>query len=218
MKWLTAVAILVCLVKSGHADNEIGVAVELVAETSQLKGKLLIGVAESDESFKYVPRLLAYRAWFTMPWWKGKLIPSLALRLPYSGARENQPDFNFGYLVEPAIGFEYSLGLTDKIDAPLGARAGIPILIPAGDFQRQINLQSEVGSIGGPRFGWLVGATGGLRRTLPKKFAIRFDISLEFSQVYLFATRAEINGEPYARDWNTSVTRLSLALGIERKL
>lgn len=210
---------LLCASSQAAAGPTFGAGVSVAGESSNLDGTLLVDVAETNESFGFTPPLIMWRVWGTLEALQGRLMIDVSFRTPYEASRDDTAqDYKWGQLFLPSVGYERSYSFTDTFDAPFSGRIGIPVLFPGGDFQAEIDKLKPVGSLSGPRFGWLVGASGGFRKRFWKRFFVRGDVHLDYSQIYLFVTRANVNGNEYRKDWKMKTLRFAVGLSLEVEL
>jgi hypothetical protein len=203
----------------GWRFERIVVAFEPFFESSRLNGEQRIAQTRQDESFNYgsaspwsvSAALLAHRGG------RFRLGPGLRIFGNYSAA---QPEFRFGFLTEAYAQGEYALPAFEQFEAVFGARLGVALLFPNGDFAEEIRrLQSNgvnVWSV--PRVGWLGALSLGLRRPLGDRIALRFDVIGQMEQLFLFLHSQTVGDLRIRKAWNTYTLRLSFALGVELRL
>ncbi|MEL6180613.1 MAG: hypothetical protein AAFS10_16755 [Myxococcota bacterium] len=141
----------------------------------------------------------------------------------YSVTREGvegdqDPDFTFGPLLEAVARAEWLVPIVKKRWTLLvGGQAGLAMLIPGRDLERQIEeLQDEgVGVWSGPRFGYVIGAQVGVRHPVWDRLSLRLDYGIQGSRILVYNTDDEVNGIPVERDTTLRILRHQVALGAE---
>ena len=196
----------------------VGLSVDVYGESSGLNGHQNLDVMESNESFDYGAGPFALRTWVKFPW-KTRLQwgAGLAWRGRYSAELENDQAFVFGQLTELYGQIDYGIPFHKKWTANFSGRVGLATLFPEGDFSNEIErLQDgDVGVWSGPRFGWLIGATAGVRYPLTKRITLVGDLGLEAERIYLFHTQDTVGDVHVEKSWRNEVTRVSVSFGME---
>ncbi len=221
--WKASLTLLLLLCAGpALADTRIGLGLDLFTESSRLSGHQTINTARQDESFDYKS--------------KGFLSGTLSLTIPasispqrarmgagvrffgnYGAGGDGQGEFGLGLLNEIFVSGEYGLPVADKTEAMFGARGGLALLLPGGQFSAEIQRLREQGvdAWGTPRVGWLAGISVGARRRMGEHLLVRGDFSGQLQRLFLFSTSQEIQGLDFDKSWNTFGLRLGFTLGVE---
>jgi hypothetical protein len=197
----------------------IGVGLDLFTEKARMSGEQTINTSRQDESFDYNSSSF--------------LSATLSLSVPAPIAKERarigggvrlfgnysagDRQFGFGLLNQAFVTGEYGLPVADKTEVVFGARAGLSLLFPGHELDKEIHrLQVQGVDVWGvPRVGWVVGLSAGGRRRMSEHILLRADLSGQLEKLYLFATSQEIEGLQFDKHWSTFGLRLGLTLGIE---
>jgi len=205
------------------ADSaHLWLTLDIFVEKSRLGGEQIINVSRRDESFEYGSSgFLSFTLGLNWTAWSDRfrLGPAIRVLGIYSGWGENTT-FEFGLLLEPMLMGEYAIPLAEKWSLLLGARLGIPVLFPRGDFANEIRrLQVDrVGVWSVPRIGWLAGISAGAKRRMTQRLWLRGDLSGQMEQIFLFATDEIIEGLAFRKNWSAHIFRVSLSVGLELEL
>jgi hypothetical protein len=202
------------------AKMRIGVGLDLFTEKSRLSGAQSINTSRTDESFDYKSNtFLAATLSMSIP------APILSDRARLGGAVRmfgnysagGDRSFGFGLLNQAFVTGEYGLPVPNRFEVVFGGRAGLSMLLPGRDFNREIDrLQIQgvdVWSV--PRVGWLAGLSAGARRQMNEHIYLRADLSAQLDKTYLFATNQEIDGLEFSKSWSTNALRFGFTLGAE---
>jgi hypothetical protein len=201
--------------------DRIGVGVDGFLGGGGVKGEQWINATRLDESFTYAHPGLSGTAWLLLRHGSvERLRYGPALRVYGNYAAMEGQNFTFGPLFEGLITGEYSLPAIEKFDGILGARAGLAVLIPGGDFEAEIaRLRREGVDVWGvPRAGFAAGLNVGTRRRMGEHLWLRADILWQYRQLFLFATDQNISGLRFRKSWSADGMTLGLNLGVELAL
>ena len=221
-----ALALFLCVCSLPvHAQTVLGIGVGIFTEDSDLDGEEQASVELRDESFAFSSDgFLSGSLYVLKPWTKSF---RLGGQLTYYGsyiasiAPEDENDetqtYEFGRLLELSARLEYILPVTDTIDVMLGGMMGIPILMPDGEFQDEIDRlkDQEVGVFDLPRVGYLLSPVIGGRWKYSDHVYFRGDLLFKWEQLFLFRTTEEVQGIPFRKTWSTSTLRSEFTLGVE---
>lgn len=224
-KALLPVTLLLCALPSG-AQPRVGVGLDLFTESTHLTGEQAINASRQDESFDFGnARFLAATLSLSVPApiakERARIGAGVRLFGNYDASQEDQEEtFGFGLFNQAFLTGEYGLPVMDKLEALLGARAGVGLLFPGREFSQEIDrLQQDGVSVWSvPRVGWLLGLSLGARRRMSEKIFLRADLMAQMEKLYLFATDQEIDGVQFEKSWSTNGMRLGLTLGAEFSL
>ncbi len=201
------------------SQMRIGVGLDLFTEKARMSGEQTINTSRQDESFDYNSSSF--------------LSATLSLSVPAPIAKERarigggvrlfgnysagDRQFGFGLLNQAFVTGEYGLPVADKTEVVFGARAGLSLLFPGHELDKEIDrLQVQgvdVWSV--PRVGWVVGLSAGGRRRMSEHILLRADLSGQLEKLYLFATSQDIESLQFDKHWSTFGLRLGFTLGIE---
>ena len=197
---------------------KLGLSFDLFTEFSHLSGRRVIDVASFDESEDYSSGPLAVRAWAWFPWTERFRWGAGVAYRNYSVDGDN--DFSLGPLTDLYGQIDFRLPNYKKAYFSLAGRAGVSVLIPGGDFSREIDrLQADgVNVFGGPRFGWMVGASFATRYALNRRFAVLADLGFDLGRMYLFRTKQTVDNLNFDKTWTSEVQRMTLSVGMEMAL
>lgn len=202
------------------AQERVGVGFNLYGEGGRQEGQLTIantspqpetrdwgGLAFSAEAFVLYSKEL-------------KLPPTIrvgpGVRV-YGELASLERRYSYGILNDAFVMGEFSTPVFEQFALTIGARAGLSLLIPTGDFAAEIRrLQTQgVGAWSIPRIGWVAGANAGLRRKMTDRFWLRLDLNGQWQTLYLFAIDEVSDGVRYQKYWSVSALRLGLSLYAE---
>ncbi len=201
----------------------VGVGLDLFTESAHLAGEQSINASRRDESFDYKSATFL-SATFSLsipaPIAEERARMGGGVRLFGNHSAGGERRFGFGLLNQAFVLGEYGLPVADKTEVMFGGRAGLSVLIPGRDFDREIErLQVQgVGVWSVPRLGWLAGLSAGGRRRMSEHILLRADLSAQLDTLYLFSTSETIEGLQFSKSWSTFGLRLGLTLGIELAL
>ncbi len=197
----------------------LGVALDLYTEFSNMGGRRIIDVAEFDESFSYSAGPLALRSWAWFPWLTDVRWGIGAGYREYS-ADSDEMNYKFGQLFDINGQIEVNLPDFKKVDFALEGKTGMSVLLPGGDFDREItSLRADgINVMRGPRLGWQVGAGVVGRYPLNETFRLFSGLTFEIGRIYLFRTKQTVENIHLDRAWTNEVERLSFSLGVEASL
>jgi hypothetical protein len=195
------------------------VALDLYTEFSSMGGRSIIDVAEFDESFSYSAGPFALRSWAWFPWLQDVRWGVGATYRSYS-TESDQMNYAFGQLFDVNGMIEVNLPDFKRLDFALEGRAGLSVLFPGGDFDREIaSLKADgIDVMGGPRLGWQAGAGVVGRYPLNETFRVVSGLTFELGRIYLFRTQQTRQNFHLDRSWTNEIQRLSLSLGMEASL
>ncbi len=143
--------------------------------------------------------------------------------LRYLGVYDYQPESGgdgvaeLGHLVELVGRSEYVLPAATDIDLVLGAQAGLAVLFPGGDFEREIEAlkQQGAGVWNVPRLGYLMGPQVGGRYRLSRRTTLRADLAVLWWQAFLFYENDAVAGVRFEKSRRANIVRLQLGVSLE---
>ncbi|HZH03467.1 MAG TPA: hypothetical protein VEY30_06760 [Myxococcaceae bacterium] len=195
------------------------IAGDLFFEDGRLNAEQRINASPREESFDYGSKgFLSGQIFLLFPESERfRWGPGLRFFGKYSASVENQDPYEFGFLTQAFVAGEFALPLAPSWDLLLGGRAGLGLLFPGGNFKQEIDrLQAEgVGVWSLPRVGWLAGLSGGARKQLSDRLALRAELAGQLEQLYLFLTDEDVDGLDFRKSWNTYSLRFGLTVGLE---
>ncbi len=201
--------------------DRLGVGVDGFLGGGGVKGEQWINSTRLDESFAYGHPGLSGTAWLLLRHASvERLRYGPALRVYGNYAAVEGQQFTFGPLFEGLVTGEYSLPAFEKFDGIFGARAGLAVLVPGGDFEAEIaRLRREGVDVWGvPRAGFVAGLNVGTRRRMGENLWLRADLLWQYRQLFLFATDQNISGLRFRKSWSADGMTLGLNLGVELAL
>lgn len=132
---------------------------------------------------------------------------------------EALPPYELGTLLELYGQAEWGFPVSEKrrIDAVIGMQLGAQVLFPGGQFEEEIKrLQDQgAGVMSVPRVGLLFGPQVGARWRVLDRLSVRLDLGLRYNRLFLFDTEEEVNGVAFRKEWDLSVLRTEVGLGVE---
>jgi hypothetical protein len=197
----------------------LGFAMDVYTERSTMGGRRIIDVAEMDESFSYSAGPLALRTWTWFPWTED-LRWGLGVNYRNYMADGDDINYKFGQLFDLNGQLEVNLPDYKKWDFSAEARAGMSVLVPTGDFDREIrSLKADgIDVMSGPRLGWQFGAAALCRYPFNDQWRAVGGLSFELGRLYLFRTKQTVDNIRLDREWTNEMQRLSFTLGMEVSL
>ena len=198
--------------------DRLGVGVDGFLGGGGVKGEQWINATRLDESFNFATPGLSGTAWLLLRHASvERLRYGPAVRVYGNYAASQGENFTFGPLFEGLVTGEYSLPAMEKFDGIFGARAGLAVLIPGGDFEAEITrLRREGVDVWGvPRAGFVAGLNVGTRRRMGENLWLRADLLWQYRQLFLFATDQTISGLRFRKNWSADGMTLGLNLGVE---
>jgi hypothetical protein len=201
--------------------DRLGVGVDGFVGGGGVRGEQWINATRLDESFTYAHPGLSGTAWLLLRHASvERLRYGPALRVYGNYAASEGESFTFGPLFEGLLTGEYALPAFEKFDGIFGARAGLAVLVPGGDFETEITrLRREGVDVWDvPRAGFVAGLNVGTRRRMGENLWLRADLLWQYRQLFLFATDQNISGLRFRKNWSADGMTLGLNLGVELAL
>ena len=214
-----AVLFLVLVSTLATAQERVGLGLNLYAEGGRREGEQWINNSPAQENDEWVGPAVSADAYvlygkeLKLPTW---LRAGAGVRVYGEYASLGQR-YAFGILNDLYVLGEFSLPAFERFELALGARAGLSLLIPTGDFASEIRRlqQQGIGAWSIPRIGWLAGVNAGMRRKMADRFFLRLDLTGQWQTIYLFAIDEMAGGFRYRKYWSVSALRLGFTLGAE---
>lgn len=212
------------------AQQYIGTGAGLYTDDGDLTGERRVDLQEDDESFSYeAHNTLSGGIWYLRHAsenirWGGGLryygsFEVLEIPEEEDSDDEIQP-YELGQLTDFYLQAEYLVPFGGNKAFIIGAQIGPSLLMPDGEFQREIDaLKDEgVGVWDSPRIGYNIAPQIGGKWEFDDRLAVRADLGMRYESLYLFAVDDNVDGVSYKRDWTTSTLRYEFGLAMEIRL
>ncbi|MDH5675991.1 MAG: hypothetical protein OEZ06_27965 [Myxococcales bacterium] len=123
---------------------------------------------------------------------------------------------SLGQLLELTGQGEYVLGITDDLDAHIGAELGLALLFPGGDLKSRLDALDamDFSTLPGPRLGYVIGPQAGVQYRFLPWLALRGELGLLWQQLFLIDSSAERGGLEGSFSWRLDLIRLRLGAAL----
>ena len=217
-RWAVLMTVVVSAVAA--AQERVGVSLNVYAEGGRRDGERWINNSREPENDEWVGPALSADAYVLYGGKELKIPPSIRIGpgvRVYGEYASLGQRYAYGILNDLYMIGEFSLPAFERFELALGARAGLSLLIPTGDFASEIRrLQAQgIGAWSIPRVGWIAGVNAGMRRKMIDRFWLRLDFLGNWQTLYLFAIDETQGGYRFRKYWSVSSLRLGATLSAE---
>jgi len=211
-------------VPSAHADTVIGAGGTFFFDEGEFVGERRVSIQRTDLDEEFANDSFVSGALWVLFDASERVRMGAAYKFygTYHYAPEDRDDDEdqvreLGLPMEFVYLIDLVLPMTSDFDFLLGAQVGAVLLVPSGDFERRIeSLQDQgVDVVDGPRIGYVVGPTVGMKWNINEMFAIRSDFGARWQQIFLFATEQDVAGTPFGIDLYINNIRYEVNAGLE---
>ena len=225
--WLVAAACAAALPATAHADEPdvVGVALSAYFEDGTFDDAFMTSVIDQSDTFDYANDSSWTLALSYLTHWTDSVRVGGEARYfgLYAVERdgvegEQSPLVELGPLLQVVGRGEWLVPIVERRwTLVVGVDAGLAVLIPGRDLERQIEeLQDEgVGVWSGPRLGYVVGARAGVKHPVWERLSLRLDYGVEGSRILVYRVDEEVGGIPVERDTTLKILRHSVSIGAE---
>lgn len=213
--------------------SQIGLGVGFFTESSERRDERFVGGQEFGNNNNDDPvelesdSIFNIQAWYLRPLWvKGlRWGADVAWFNKYAVVEaepenedEEQVPFVFGHMFQLGLQGEYELErVVSKLNVLFGLRAGGSLLFPSDNLREQIEALDRQGFDvwESPQFGAYIAPLAGVRWPLSERVAVRADLSVQFSKLWLYGAEGEAGGITSETRAALSTTRTQLLLGLD---
>jgi hypothetical protein len=131
---------------------------------------------------------------------------------------EEQVPYVFGHMFQLGLQGEYELErVASKLNVLFGLRAGGSLLFPSDNLREEIDALDQRGFEvwESPQFGAYIAPLAGVRWPLSERVAVRADLSVQFSKLWLYDAEGEAGGITSETRAALSTTRTQLLIGLD---
>ncbi len=217
---------------SSDERTRIGLGLGLFTESSERRDEAFTGGLPQNQNDDEPPELESdsifnIQAWFLQPiltkglrWgagiaWFNKY--GVVEAEPENEDEEQEP-FVFGHMFQLGLQGEYEIArVASKLNLVLGLRGGGSLLFPSDNLRDRIE---ELDGQGfdvweSPQLGAYVAPLAGVRWPLSERVAVRADLSVQFSKLWLYDAEGEAGGITSQRSATLGTTRTQLLIGLD---
>lgn len=212
---------------------QVGLGVGFFTESTERRDEAYVGGQQFGNNNNDDPVELASDSIFNIQAWY--LHPILVKGLRWGGdvawfnkyavveaEPENEDDeqvpYVFGHMFQLGLQGEYELArVVSELGVVFGLRAGGILLFPSDDLRAEIEDLDRRGFDvwSSPQFGAYIAPLAGVRWPLSKRVAVRGDLSVQFSKIWLYDADGEAGGITSEQHASLSTTRTQLLLGLD---
>jgi hypothetical protein len=215
--------------KSGepHERLQLGLGFGFFTESSERRQENFIGGQETrredpvefeSDSIYNLQAWLLTPAWFRGFRWGGGVawFNKYALELP--DADDDDDPYRLGHLFQLGLQAEYEIErVASKLNVLFGLRTGASLLFPSGNLRTAIEgLERRGFEVWvSPRPGVYLAPLAGVRWPITDRAAVRADISVQFSELWLYNAEGESVGITSQSNATLTTTRTQFLLGLD---
>jgi hypothetical protein len=212
--------------------SRIGLGVGFFTESSERREEAFVGGQEFGNNNDEPPELESdsifnIQAWFLQPllirglrWgadvaWFNKYA---VVEAEPENEDEEQIPYVFGHMFQLGLQGEYEIErVASKLSIVFGLRAGGSLLFPSDDLRARIDDLDRQGFDvwESPQLGAYIAPLAGVRWPLSERVAVRADLSVQFSKLWLYDAEGEAGGITSETRASLSTTRTQLLLGLD---
>lgn len=134
---------------------------------------------------------------------------------------EEQEPYVFGHMFQVGLQGEYEIArVVSELGVVFGLRAGGILLFPSDNLRERIEDLDRQGFDvwSSPQLGAYIAPLAGVRWPLSKRVAVRGDLSVQFSKIWLYDAEGEAGGITSEQYGSLSTTRTQLLIGLDFSL
>lgn len=213
--------------------SRIGLGIGFFTESSERRDEAYVGGQEFGNNNNDDPVELESDAIFNVQaWW---LLPLFVRGLRLGGGAawfndygvveaepenedEEQEPYVFGHMFQLGLQTEYEIErVASKLNIVFGLRGGGSMLFPSGNLREEIDALDRRGFDvwESPQFGAYIAPLAGVRWPISERVAVRGDLSVQFSKLWLYDAEGEAGGITSETRASLSTTRTQLLIGLD---
>lgn len=213
--------------------SRIGLGVGFFTESSERRDEAFVGGQEFGNNNNDDPvelesdSIFNVQAWYLQPFlvrglrwgadvaWFNKYA---VVEAEPENEDEEQVPFVFGHMFQLGLQGEYELErVASKLNVLFGLRAGGSLLFPSDNLREQIDALDRQGFEvwESPQFGAYIAPLAGVRWPLSERVAVRADLSVQFSKLWLYDAEGEAGGITSETRAALTTTRTQLLIGLD---
>lgn len=210
--------------------SQIGIGFGLFTESSERRDEAYVGGQQfgnnnNDTVELESDAIVNVQAWYLRPIWIDGLRwgGGVAWFNKYGVVEaddedDDQEPYVFGHMFQVGLQGEYELErVASKLGVLFGLRGGGALLFPSGNLRRAIEDLDRRGFDvwESPQFGLYIAPMVGARWPLSERVAVRADLSVQFSKLWLYDAEGEARGITSEIRANLGTTRTQVLLGLD---
>lgn len=215
--------------KDGDAAErlQLGLGIGLFTENSERRRENFIGGQqtrredpvefESDSIYNLQAWLLTPALFRGFRWGGGLTwFNKYAIELP--DADDDDEPYRLGHMFQLGLQGEYEIErVASKLNVVFGVRTGLSLLFPSGNLRRSIeDLELRGFDVWtSPRPGVYLAPLAGVRWPITDRAAVRADLSVQFSKLWLYNAEGEAAGITSQSNATLTTTRTQFLLGLD---
>lgn len=211
---------------------QVGLGVGFFSESSERREEAFVGGQQFGNNDDDPPELESdsifnIQAWYLHPIWVEGLRwgGGVAWYNQYAVVEaepenedEEQEPYVFGHMFQLGLQGEYEITkVVSKLGVVFGLRAGGILLFPSDNLRDRIEaLETQGFDVwSSPQFGAYIAPLAGVRWPLSERVAVRGDLSVQFSKLWLYSAEGEAGGITSESRATLGTTRTQLLIGLD---